>query len=294
MATTATAICALRPYQDDDLAQIKDALIKYRRVVYAPATGGGKTMIFAYLIGMCLRKNNRVLVLVHRRELLQQALDKLARFGIKAGVIAAGWPPDPDKLVQVASVQTLARRLGQLPAAALVIVDECHHAVAGQWKAILEHYADKYILGVTATPERLDGRGLAELFEFLVIGATTAQLVTDGFLADLQVFTGQVPDLGSVKTIAGDYAVRALSDVMEQDVLLGDAVEHYRRHADGLAAICFCCTRKHAQRVAEQFKAAGYRAASVDGSMATKERDGIITGLATGALQVVTSCDLIS
>jgi DNA repair protein RadD len=289
-----TTLAALRPHQTTDLERIKAALIKHRRVVYALATGAGKTIVAAYLAGMVLRKGNRLLVLCHRRELIRQTVRKFAAFGIEAGVIAAGWAPDPDKLVQVASVQTLARRLDQLPEAALVIVDECHHAVAGQWKAILEHYADKYILGVRATPECLDGRGLAELFDFLVIGATTAQLVADGFLADLQIFTGQVPDLGSIKTVAGDYAIGALSDAMCQDVLLGDTVDRYHRHADGLPAIAFSCTVEHAQRVADQFKAAGYRAASVDGAMAVKERDRIITGLATGALQVVTSCDLIS
>ena len=221
----------LRPYQIDADARIRAAFRQHRRVCLCMPTGAGKTITFGHIAAGVVRKSRRALILVHRRELIRQTLTKLAFFGVEAGVIAAGWPADPSKPIQVASVQTLARRLDQAPAADLVIVDECHHAVAGQWSDVLAHYPDGLILGCTATAERADGRGLSEQFDTLVIGATTAELVTQGHLADVQIFTGRAPDLSGIGTVAGDYARGRLSEAMDRDYLLGDAVAHYRRHA---------------------------------------------------------------
>jgi superfamily II DNA or RNA helicase len=171
---------ALRPYQAEDLARIKAALREHRRVVYALPTGAGKTVTLAHLVASVIRNQRRVLMLVHRRELIRQSAAKFAALGIDAGVIAAGWPEDRTRPVQIASVQSLARRMDRLPEACVVLVDEAHHVVARQWSEILDHYSGAYQLGVTATPERLDGKGLIERFRALVVGASTEKLVADG------------------------------------------------------------------------------------------------------------------
>ena len=126
-------------------------------------------------------------------------------------------------------------------------------------------------------------------------GPRSRNLIDAGFLADMRVLTApRRLDLSSIRKVAGDYAVGALAELMSDGAIIGDAVEHYRDHADGRPAIAFCVTINHAELVAERFVAAGYRAASVDGTMPNSERDRIIGGLASGELQIVTSCALIS
>lgn len=158
--------------------------------------------------------------------------------------------------------------------------------MAATWRAVLEHYAGPYHLGVTATPERLDGRGLADRFDALVCGPDIAELTRDGYLADVKLLTVPPPDLAGINTVAGDYAIKPLARLMSSGRLVGDAVEHYQDHAEGRPAIAFCCSVAHAELVAERFRRAA--------GMPTRERDRIIGGLASGELQVVTSCALIS
>jgi DNA repair protein RadD len=286
---------ALRAYQIKAVNDLREALRRHRRVCFQLPTGGGKTIIFGFIASGVVTRGRCALILVHRRELIRQTLDKLRFFGIEAGVIAAGWPAHPERPIQVASIQTLARRLDQAPEADLVIVDEAHHVVAGTWRAVLALYPETRTLGVTATPERLDGKGLADQFDELVCGPSVADLIAGGFLADARVLSApREVDLSGVKKLAGDFAVGALAEVMSDSKVVGDAVEHYAEHAAGRRAIAFCVTVNHAELVAERFRAAGYRAASVDGSMRKEDRDLIIGGLATGALDVVTSCELVS
>jgi superfamily II DNA or RNA helicase len=151
------------------------------------------------------------------------------------------------------------------------------------------------ILGVTATPERLDGKGLADQFDDLVCGPSVRDLTEAGYLAPARILSSPVHlDLSAVKTVGGDFAIGQLAEAMSSGKLIGDAVQHYTEHGAGRAAIAFCVTVGHAEQVAARFRAAGYRAASVDGSMRAADRDAVIGGLADGSLELVTSCQLIS
>ncbi len=108
----------------------------------------------------------------------------------------------------------LVRRLDRAPVADLVVLDEAHHAVAGTWAAVLEHYDSAFLLGVTATPERLDGKGLAEHFDVLVCGPSVRDLIEAGWLADARVLTARAPDLTGIKRLGGDYAIGQLAEAM--------------------------------------------------------------------------------
>ncbi|MBU8540835.1 DEAD/DEAH box helicase [Falsiroseomonas tokyonensis] len=290
----------LRPYQDDAVERVRQA---YRAGARAPLlvapTGAGKTVIFSYIAAGAAARGKRVLILAHRKELIRQASDKLTAAGVSHGIIAPGFTPKRD-LVQVASVQTLARRIasGVVPFD-LIVVDEAHHAVAGQWVTVAAAYPNALLLGVTATPERLDGRGLGVeaggCFDAMVMGPTVAHLVAGGFLTPAKIFApAEAPDLSGVRTKGGDYDASALSDAMATPKLVGDAVEHYRRHVPGQPAILFSPSVAHAERMAEAFRAAGFRAVAASGSSLASERDAAIKGLGTGAVQVLCSCDLIS
>ena len=286
----------LRPYQQQAVSDLRVALRSgHRSALLVMPTGAGKTVVFTEIARSATERGNTVFVLVHRRELVTQASDKLTKAGVDHGIIAAGFPTSPHK-VQVCSVQTLIRRLTSVPAEPdLIIIDEAHHAVAGSWDRLIQHFSDAKLVGVTATPCRLDGRGLGSHFSTLVQGPSVAQLVDFGFLSEHKVYAPPtVADLKGVKTRAGDYARDQLSEVMDRPTVTGDAVSHYRRLADGLPAIAFCCSIAHAISVRDSFAGAGYRAKLVHGSMKMDERDEAISGLADGRTQILCSVDVVS
>lgn len=286
----------LRPYQAQAIDDLRNA---YRSGSRAPLlclpTGGGKTVIFTAIAEAAARKGSNVLILVHRRELLRQASNKLRAVGLPHSSIAAGLPITSDQ-VQVASVQTLVRRLSGFNwQPHLIIIDEAHHAVAGSWGKILDHWPNAHRLGVSATPCRLDGRGLGNAFDDLVLGPAVADLTQSGYLANARIYAPPVvADLRSLHTRAGDYATDETADAMNRPTVTGDAVAHYQRLASGQPAIAFCCNTKHASAVAAEFRAAGIQAETLLGTNKPEERDKLVADLGLGALQVLVTVDVVS
>lgn len=287
----------LRNYQQRAVDSLRAAYARgASRPLLVLPTGGGKTVIFTYVAANSVAKGNRVLVLVHRKELLRQTSAALNRFGVTHGLIHPDYSPSYYHACQVASVQSLIRRVAKqpIPAPDLIIVDEAHHANAGMWRKIIDLYPKARVLGVTATPCRADGKGLGDVFDEMIVGASIADLIAQGYLVEPIVYAPTVPDLSQVEIRGGDYALDQLADAMDAKSITGDAIAHYRKHANGKPCVVFCVSREHAQHVAASFVKAGYRAASVDGEMPAEERDKLLSALGNGGIDVVTSCDLIS
>ena len=284
----------LRSYQqqaiDDTRAAIRDGA---RAPLLVLPTGGGKTIIFSAIASAAAAKGNRVLILVHRRELIHQASSKLAWVGLDHGIIAAGIPAT-NAPVQIASVQTLARRLHRINwQPGLIIIDEAHHATAGQWERILQHWPDAYRLGVTATPCRLDGRGLGAAFDAMVLGPSVADLTFTGFLSPARIYAPPVvADLASVRTRAGDYANDQAAAAMDRPTVTGDAITHYQRIASGQQAIAFCCNVKHAVSVCDAFKTAGIGAELLLGN--TPDREQVVANFAAHRTRILVTVDVVS
>lgn len=284
----------LRPYQQQ---AITDLRLAYRGGARAPllvaATGAGKTIILAAITQAVAARGRRVLILVHRRELIRQASAKLNQAGVNHGIIAAGFDPS-DHPVQVASVQTLARRLErQRWQPDLIVIDEAHHAIAGTWANVINHWPDSLLLGVTATPVRQDGRGLGAMFDRLVLGPSTAELVATGYLTPVKIYAPpQVADLTGIRTRAGDYANDQAAAAMTRPTVTGDAITHYQRIAAGQPAIAFCCNVNHATTVSDAFNAAGISAATLLGN--STDRDALVARFAAGELQVLVTVDVVS
>lgn len=283
----------LRPYQTDLVREIRTELEYFSKapLVVLP-TGGGKTFIAAKVT---LDFPGKVWFIAHRQELINQASGAFTTFGIDHGIVKSGVPFDPSKRVQVASVQTLVRRLNQgYPAPDLIITDECHHATAASYGKIYAAFPDASLLGVTATPCRMNGSGLGSVFDAMILGPSNQWLTDNGFLCPARYYAPpQKADLSNVHTRAGDYIVSELEEAMDDGEITGDAVSHYKRLCDGAPMLVFCVSVAHAHHVAEQYAAAGYRAAAVDGKLTDEERADRIQGLGTGKYQVITSCDLI-
>ena len=287
----------LRPYQLTAVEQIRQAyrIDGHRSVLFVLPTGGGKTVIFSHIAEQAVRKGNRICVLVHRQELLRQASASLTALGVRHGLIAANRSMDLSQPVQVASVQTLARRLHKLPAGLfqLLVIDEAHHSNAGTWAKVLQHFGSARVLGVTATPCRSDGRGLNEWYSHLVLGPTPAELTEQGFLAAARVLAPPGPSMLGLRKRMGDYDLNQAGQILQAGQAMGDCLTHYRRYLDGQTAIAFCCSIAHAEAVAELFNRHGVAAASIDGTMDSSTREQLLSDLGAGRLKVLTSCQLI-
>jgi superfamily II DNA or RNA helicase len=286
---------SLRPYQIDNLNRIYDALNDgAERVLYQAPTGSGKTVLFADMIADYAGAGKRALVLGHRDEIVQQISASLDTLAVDHGIIAPGYPETGDR-VQVASVFTAVRRLDRLRPPRLLVIDEAHHAVASTWQRIIAALPDTDIVGVTATPRRLDGKPLDDVFKALVVGPSIASLIDDGWLAPVTVFTPpRNPDLSHVRIRAGDYAVDELSAVMSHGMIVRAAVAEYERLCADSPAIAFCVDIAHSKLVAGAFCERGYRAEHVDGDTPRQQRRDLIAALGEGRIDLLCNCGLIS
>jgi superfamily II DNA or RNA helicase len=283
----------LREYQDEAIDAVRNAMRQHRRVLLCMPTGSGKTVCFCSVAERVWAKGLRVYALAHRIEIVKQISGALRANDIRHGVMAPDFR-ESTWSVQVGMVQTVVNRLDRIPRPDLLILDECHHAIAGTYKKVADAWSDVHTLGVTATPQRLDGRGLSEAFDVLVEGPDVKELMKLGFLCNYQYFAPPVvADLSALRVKMGDYMVADVVAAMDRQKVTGDAEANYRRLLNGKPAIAFCSSVAHAEHVAEQFRAAGWNAASVDGSMPSAERDRRITAIGNGGLNVLTSCQIV-
>lgn len=290
----------LRPYQERNAAELL-ALIQ-RRVkgaIYVLPTGGGKTRVAANIARRCREAGLKVAFFAHRKELLRQISEALADEGVDHGIIRPGHQFD-GQAAQVASIDTVLARFSELAnwlaSIDVAIFDEAHHVVAAGWARIASTIRGTKI-GITATPYRLDGKALGEDGQFTVAvrGPEITDLIRDGWLVPYAVYAPDIGlDLTGIRKRLGDYVVADLDKAMNRDEVSTAAIRAYARLCPGSKAVVFCVSVAHAQAMAAAFTAAGWAAASVDGSMSETDRDAVIGGLASGRYQVISSCNLIS
>ena len=286
---------SLRPYQSQAVDQVREAFRAGRRrpLLVAP-TGSGKTVIFSYVTANAAAKGNRTLVLVHRAELLNQTHAALSQLEVPHGLIAAGKTADHSHLTQVASVQTLIRRLDHVRPPDLIVIDEAHHATAGAWATVLARWPNARVLGVTATPQRLDGKGLGEVFDDLIRGPEVTKLIEGGYLCKPVYYAPKTVSMEGVHKVAGDFNRAEMAERMDKPTITGDAVTHYRKYAEGQPCIVFCTGIKHAEHVAQAFNASGYRFAVLDGTLSPEERAARVASLGSGRLHGLVTVDIVS
>jgi superfamily II DNA or RNA helicase len=284
----------LRDYQQQAVDDISAAyLTGARRPLLVAPTGAGKTVIFSHITQNESRAGHRVTILVHRQELVDQTSRALSRYGVPHGVIQGGRTDSRANAVQVASVQTLARRLEKYAQPDLVIVDEAHHAAAGTWGRVLAHYEGARVLGVTATPERLDGKGLAASFDRLIMGPDVADLIARGYLSRPVYWSKPLVDTTRARTTMGDFNIRDLNDALT-GAIMGDAVTEYKRRAGGLPAIAFCPSIAKAEEVATAFRGAGFRWDVISGELEKGHRRELVEMLGDGRLNGLSACEIVS
>lgn len=279
----------LRYYQEDIITELVAKLRQgYRRILIVLPTGAGKTVLAAALIAAIVDRDRRAQFVVHRKELIKQTSGTFTNFGIPHGFVASAWPMDPTADVVLAGVQTLTKRLTQVLPPHVAIVDEAHHAAAASWSNVMDEYADSVIIGLTATPERLDGKGLDAFFDTMVLGPSVSELIHEGFLSTYSYYAPSQPDLAGV-----NLDVKAqVAAAMDKPKLIGDTVEHYLRLANGLQGIVFAASREHSRHLADAFRANGVPAAHIDGTM-DDERERADEAFRAGDLRILTNVDLL-
>ena len=288
----------LRPYQQAMVDQAREAMRTDRAVILQLVTGGGKTPTACAIIKRAVERQRRVLFVAHRSHLLKQASDKLTAFDIRHALIKAGKPGNIAAAVQVASIQTLARRIDKISFVPdLICIDECHLSEAKTYKEMLAKWPKAYVIGLTATPSRTDGRGLGRAhggnFDRIIPGPPMKELIGLGFLVPLKYFIGEVtPDTKDIGTVMGDFHQSKLEAAVDKPAIIGDAIEHWKKEANGLKTLVFCVSVKHAHTIAAQFREAGVRSVAVDGTWDDEPRERVLADFEAGKIDVLTNCHL--
>lgn len=287
----------LRPYQASLVADIYSQWESGNRCVLAQLpTGGGKTHVFTHIAKTCCLDGKRVLVVAHREELITQAGGKLSTAtGEPVGIIKAGFPFEPKRQIQVASIQTLVNRLDEVGDFDLVVIDECHRSIAASYRAILGHYPNALQLGVSATPVRSDGSGFDDVFDSLVCGPTVRELIELGHLCRYRLIAdAQQMTTKGVKTTAGEYNQKQLAEVNDAVQLAGSIVGSYLGHCQGKKAIVFALNCEHSRAIAAAYNAAGIPALHLDGNSTPDERKAGLATFAAGDIQVLCNVGLFT
>jgi superfamily II DNA or RNA helicase len=279
----------LRPYQNQAIRDTYAALHEHNRVMLQLPTAAGKTHIAMAIIKHGLRHGKRIAFCVDRLTLLDQTLDAFIANGIPVGVVQGGHPMySPERPVQVVSLQTLQRRDRKYwPPVDLFIFDEAHthydvmSRVMDTWSLL------KYI-GLSATPFTT---GLGRHWDKLVVGATTEQLMNDGYLSSYVAYGPSAPDLTGVRSSQGDYVSSELDERMT--VITGDIIKHYKEHAHDKKTIVFTPTVRYAEFISEEFRQAGFTADYVCGRDSDERRQEALTNFANGKTQILASCEVL-
>ena len=255
-------------------------------------TGTGKTVLFSEIVSLGFNKGKKILIVVHRKELVDQITKKLESLEVQLGLIIAGKKADYSKIIQVASIQTLSRR--EHPEANLIIIDECHHSKAETYKKLWEIYPQAKFLGVTATPVRLSGEGFDELFDELIESPSVSYFIQHKFLVPLRQLVGAVPDLSGVKKRQGDYMTSMLSNVMLDADLMVNLVESYKKHALGKSTIVFAVDIEHSKSIVERFKEVDISAEHIDSNTPKELRASILEQFKAKKINVISNVEIIT
>ena len=288
----------LRPYQRDFIDAVRNEFIhNHRRVVGVAPCGAGKTIMTGWMIKESLNRNKRSIFFVHRHELIEQTSQTFTALDIPHGIISAGLPMNLNLPVQIASVQTLARRIEDerinIPSPDFLICDECHHILANTYKKVLNAFPDAFLLGVTATPQRMGGKTLCDVFDYMVQSLTVNQLIKQGNLTSFDYFAAPIPiNLKSVRIHNGDFDSKDLESAMSNKKITGDIVQNYLNFAYGKSAICYCVNVNHSKTIANAFLDAEISAAHIDGDTPKILRAKLVEDFRQGKIQVLCNAEL--
>lgn len=274
----------LRDYQAEIINKIQNSMLTgHRRIIVQSPPRTGKTVVMSEIARRATVKNRRVLFLIHRKEVLEQANATFKEQGVDFDLLTSGM------------VQTLTRRVNKLDAPHLILVDEAHHVLSKSYRRILDKFKDAYVLLFTATPVRLGREQLDQVADDIVLGKSIKELTAAGFLAPFRYYQPPAGFNQSELKLSstGDYTNKSITSAL-QSCLYGDLVSHYKRLAAGKQAVCYCHSIDAAKHAAAEFNKNGIAAAEVDGTTPRSERDELVKKFRAGAIKVMVNVNLFT
>jgi len=271
----------LRDYQKKLITDLKHSLLagNHNVVVQSPA-GSGKTVTMAAIAKGATDKGNIVLFIVHRREIVEQVEQTFKSYGVNMTLCCVGM------------VQTVTRRLKGLEVPQLILVDECHHALAKTYTRIFEYFKDANVVGFTATPIRLSGQGLSKVFDDLILGPQIDWLIDNHFLAPYNYYSVKLIDDNKLKkNSTGDFSSKSMNEA-SKNIIYGDVIKEYKRIASGTKTIVYAHSVESSIRVANEFNQAGYKALQVDGKTSKDKREQAMNDFRSGNIQILVNAEL--
>lgn len=288
----------LRPYQQE----AKEAVFEQwengaRRTLLVLPTGCGKTIVFAKITEECVRHGDRVLILAHRGELLEQAADKIHKAtGLGCAVEKAEESCQGSWFrIVVGSVQTMMRekRLGRFPADYFntIIIDEAHHCISDSYQRVLQHFPEAHVLGVTATPDRGDMRNLGQYFETLAYEYTLPKAIKEGYLCPIKALTIPLKiDMSSVSVQAGDFKAGDISTAL--DPYLERIAQEMGKYCRDKKTVVFLPLVKTSQKFRDILNGHGFQAAEVNGD--SQDRSEVLEAFEKGNYNVLCNSMLLT
>lgn len=277
---------ALRDYQIEAANRIRQAFKERNKaVLMVLPCGAGKTVLFAYIAEKAQEKGKSVLFLVHRIELLEQTIATFENFGIEL------------KNIEIGTVINTANQLEKRTAARdyeLIIFDEAHHSTSKTWRRIIDCCPNSKIVGLTATPCRLDGSSLGNIYDKMIVGISAENLITQKYLAGYRYFAPTVEDLSSAKIRGKEYDMQDVEVLLDKPAIFGQVVDNFKKLAGDYQTICYCPTIAYSKQVADKFVNAGFNAVHFDGTTNKAERAKIIQDFRDKKIQILCNVDLIS
>lgn len=271
----------LREYQQQLIEDVRSSFRNgHKSVVAVLGCGAGKSVVQGSIAKSATDKGRRVLFLVHRKELCRQIANTFKSIGVDMF------------LCDVSMVQTVSRRLGNLPRYDLIITDEAHHSTAKTYTKIYNYYSDVIRCGFTATPIRLNKGGLGEVYSDLITSVSTQWLIKNNYLAPYKYYSVKLADTSGLHTVAGEFKQDEVAELMESKEIYGDTVKQWKRLAEGKKTIVYCATVEAAKKTAERFSSEGYSAIAIDGKTPHSERDEAMRAFREGKIRLLCNCEL--
>mgnify|MGYP004466208173 FL=1 len=296
----------LRPYQQDVKDKIFTLWKSEKNVMLQMPTGAGKTILFSSVINDIIKvPDSKILIIAHRKELLEQISSHLSKYNIEHGIISSNRKRCLEKRVQVASIQTLTHKNNEEITKSFVpnfiVIDEAHHTLAKTYDQLWKLYPLSWKLGVTATPCRINGAPFTNHFSELISSLSVKELIEKGFLSDYTFYT-ENPDSDLSKAIlsikkkssTGDYRINDLLQNLNVERHVKKLVLSYSTYANGLKGIVYCISIEHAHNICEAYKNIGVVAEYIDSKTPKTEREQIVQDFKDGKIQVLVNVDIFS
>lgn len=273
----------LRSYQENLKNKTREAFKKYKKVIMLAPCGAGKTVISSSIITDSINKGKKVCFIVHRQELKSQAENTLEKIGISRAKVY---------MIQTLVNEIKKNKIVEIPD--MIVLDECQHSAAKTYLELFNNYSDTYFLGLTATPCRLQGKPLGDIYECIVKEIEAEDLIKMGYLADYDYYAPKMnTDFTKVKIKRGDYDKEEVEKYLSNATIYGDIIKYYKQFADNKKTIVYCPTISYSEKIEKLFNDNGYVAKHFDGCTNDTERKQIVEDFRNGKIKILTNVDLI-